>query len=149
MKKQVAWESAHSVEAQASASFSWRFLTDVSNWSDPPATFEMDGPFREGAMGRTLMPDTEPREWRIERVTPGESYVLEMALEGATLSFTWRCEPVSERSSRLTQTVTLSGEAAASYAKEVEEGFGPNLAPGMERIAAAIGRAASSERQQR
>jgi hypothetical protein len=146
MKEQVAWEASHSVAAEASASFAWSYLTDISNWNDPPATFQLDGPFREGARGATLMPDEEPRAWRIGRVTPGESYVLEMELEGATLSFTWRCEPVSELTCRLTQTITLSGERAASYAKGIEEGFGPNLAPGMDRIAAAIGRKASSKR---
>lgn len=93
MKEQVAWEASHSVAAEASASFAWSYLTDISNWNDPPATFQLDGPFREGARGATLMPDEEPRAWRIGRVTPGESYVLEMELEGATLSFTWPCEP--------------------------------------------------------
>lgn len=146
MKEQFAWEASHSVEAEASASFAWSYLTDISNWNDPPARFELDGPFREGANGATLMPGEEPRRWRIARVTPGESYVLEMNLDGARLAFTWRCEAISEHRSRLTQTITLSGEAAASHAKGVEEGFGPNLAPGMDRIAAAIGRAASSGR---
>lgn len=147
MKKQVAWETSHSVDAEASAGFAWSYLTDISNWDDPPATFQLDGPFREGAEGATLMPDEEPRRWRIARVTAGESYVLEMDLEGAKLSFHWRCEPVSEHTCRLTQTVTLAGERAASYATGVEEGFGANLAPGMDRIAAAIGRAASSDRR--
>lgn len=144
MKEDVAWKASHSVKAKAPARFAWSYMTDVSNWSDPPATFELDGPFREGAMGRTLMPDQEPRAWRIAHVTPGLSYVLEMALEGASLSFTWECEPISQNVSRLTQTIILSGEKAASYAKGVEEGFGPNLAPGMARIATAIGQAASS-----
>ena len=146
MEDQVAWETSHSVEAEAPVSFAWSYLTDVSNWDDPPATFQLNGPFEEGARGVTLVPGQEPRPWLISHVEPGESYVLEMDLEGAKLSFTWRFEGVSENTCRLTQTITLAGEAAANHASGIEQGFGPTLAPGMDRIAATVGRAASSDR---
>ena len=134
----IAWELEHSVETDASPSFAWRFCTDPTNWDDPPAQFTLDGPFAAGSQGTTLMPDQEPRRWRIRDVRLEQSYVIETELDGATMSFEWRFEPVSEHRTRLTQRIVLSGDNAAVYEKGVEEGFGSTLAPGMERIAAAI-----------
>lgn len=41
----VAWEITHSVETNASPDFAWHYWTNVANWDDPPAKFELDGPF--------------------------------------------------------------------------------------------------------
>jgi hypothetical protein len=136
-----AWQIEHSVEADASPEFAWGYWTDVSHWEDPPARFSLDGPFREGALGTTRMPDQEPRGWRIAALRPGESYTLETALDGATLSFEWSFAPAPGGRTRLTQRIVLSGENAAGFKDAVAAGFGANLAPGMARIAGLIERA--------
>ncbi len=139
---EVAWQLEHSVETEASRSFAWSYLTDVRNWNDPPAEFALDGPFAAGSPGTTLMPGQEPVQWRISEVQPGRSYTLETRLEGATLSFTWCFDAVSDRRTKLTQRIVLTGNNAASYAQQVAASFGVNLQGGMERIAATIATAA-------
>ena len=74
---EVAWQLEHSVEADVGADFAWSFWTDVTNWDDPPAQFELDGPFAVGSHGTTLIPGQEPRHWTIRDVRPGKSYVIE------------------------------------------------------------------------
>lgn len=134
----VAWEISHSVETNASSAFAWTYWTNVANWSDPPAEFELDGPFAAGSRGMTHFPGAESRQWRIREVHPMESFTLETQLDGATLSFEWRFEPVPGTRTRLTQHIVLNGEKAAAYVKQVRAGFAPNLAAGMSKIAAAM-----------
>jgi hypothetical protein len=112
----------------------------VRNWDDPPAQFVLDGPFATGSQGTTLVPGQEPLRWRIRGVRPGQSYSLETQLEGATLSFEWCFDGVSDRRTRLTQRIVLSGNNAAAYA-EVKASFGANLQGGMKKIAATIAKA--------
>jgi len=131
----VAWHLEYSVEVEVSASLAWTFWTDIRNWDDPPAHFEIDGPFAVGARGKTLIPDREPLRWRIREVRSGERAGIEMELDGASLSFEWRFEPLSARRTRLTQRIALSGDNAAAYAGQIQAGFGANLPEGMKRIA--------------
>jgi hypothetical protein len=138
MTNEIAWQLEHSVETEAGRSFAWSYLTDVRNWNDPPAEFALDGPFAAGSQGRTLMPGQEFVRWRISEVRLGESYTVETTLEGATLSFKWCFDAVSDQRTRLTQRIVLSGNNGAAYARQVEAAFGANLQSGMERIAAAI-----------
>ena len=63
----------HSIEADVSPAFAWTFRTDITTWSDPLATFQLDGPFAEGSRGLTLMPGQEPLAWWIRDVRPGQS----------------------------------------------------------------------------
>ncbi len=132
----IALQLECSVEAEVSPTFAWRFRTDVANWKDPPAEFALDGAFEEGSCGTTLMPGQEPLHWRITEVRPGKSFVMEMQLDGATLSFAWRFEAVAGNRTKLTQQIVLAGDKAKAYAGQVEAGFGPNLEGGMRRIAA-------------
>jgi len=66
----AAWEIEHSVETTASPTFAWNFWTDVGNWDDPPAKFELDGTFAAGSRGTTRLPGQEPLRWFIAEVTP-------------------------------------------------------------------------------
>ncbi len=132
----VALQLRYSVDADVSPAFAWRFRTDVSNWNDPPATFALDGPFETGSRGTTLLPGQEPLHWRIREVRAGTSFVLEMPLDRATLTFEWRFDELPAQRTKLTQHIVLSGENAQAYAAQVEAGFGPNLADGMKRAAA-------------
>lgn len=141
---EIALQLEFSVEAEVSPMFAWDWRTDVTNWNDPPATFSLDGPFVAGAQGTTLLPEQSPVHWRIGAVHPGESFTIEVQLEGATLLFQWRFDALSEHRTKLTQRVVLVGDNAQAYAEGIAAGFGPTLAPGMERIAAEM---AAAEKQ--
>jgi hypothetical protein len=69
--KNIAWQLEHSVEADVSLSFAWSWRTDVKKWDDPPAQFQLDGPFASGSWGTTLFPGQEPLRWQIREVRPG------------------------------------------------------------------------------
>src|SRR2546426_3179917 len=118
----------YSIEANVSLDFAWRFRTEIANWNDPPAKFALEGPFEAGSRGTTLLPGQEPLHWSIREVRPARSFVLEMQLDGATLTFEWRFDPLSEHRTSMTQKIVLSGDNAAAYAEQVEAGFSPGLA---------------------
>jgi hypothetical protein len=143
---EIALQLEHSVEADVSPSFAWGFRTDVTNWSDPPATFALDGPFAAGAQGTTFMPGQEPLHWRIREVWPGTSFLIEMPLDDATLCFLWRFDALSERRTKMTQRIELSGSNADAYVPQVRAGFGSNLSQGMQRIAADMAAAENATR---
>jgi hypothetical protein len=134
----AAWQLEYSVETEASPDFAWSFWTNVTNWDDPPAQFVLDGPFAADSHGTTVLPGQETRRWTIRDVQPGKSFVIEMLLDRATLSFEWGFEAASDRRTRLTQRITLSGENSADYVEAVQAGFAPALSEGMNRIAKLI-----------
>jgi hypothetical protein len=139
----IACQLEHSVEADVSPSFAWNWRTDVKNWDDPPAHFQLDGPFASGSWGTTLLPGHEPLRWHIREVRPGRSFIIEMPLDRAVLSFEWRFDAVSDCRTRITQRIVLSGDNATAYATQVSSQFGSTLPDGMKRIADAM---ASAER---
>jgi hypothetical protein len=139
----VAWEMTHSVDAGVTPTFAWTYMTNVANWDDPPARFELDGPFAAGSRGTTHIPGQESRHWQVREVNPIRSYIFEMPLDRATISFEWRFEARAEGKARLTQHIILRGENAAAYVEQVGPVFSSTLAPGMTRIAAAMERASS------
>ena len=134
----ITWELTYSVEADVGSGFAWGFLTDVANWADPPAQFELEGPFAAGSEGTTRMPGHDPLRWHIRDVQVGKSYTIEMQLDRAMVSAEWRFDAISDRRTRLTQRIVLAGENAAAYTEQVEAGFGSNLPSGMKKIAAAM-----------
>ena len=134
----------HSIEADVSPSFAWSWRTDVNNWVDPPAQFQLDGPFACGSWGTTRFPGQEPIRWQIRDVRPGISFVIDMPLKEAVLSFEWDFEPVSNHRTRITQRIVLLGDNAAEYVDQVRAGFGSTLVDGMRRIAEALERAERS-----
>ena len=145
-EKSLLWELSESVEAPVSRSFAWAFWTNVRNWSDPPATFALDGPFAEGARGTTLMPGEPPRNWTVGDVSPPEQARIEMPLGGAALGFAWRFEGLGEVRTRITQTVTLWGSAEDRALSEAKEIFRANLPAAMRRIAEAMATAFTASR---
>lgn len=128
-------ELEHSVEAEVSPTFAWKYRTDIANWNDPPARFELDGPFVAGSRGTTLLPGQQPLHWSIREVQPQRFFVLEMQLDRAVLTFEWRFDALSEHRTKMTQKIVLAGENAQTYAEQVEAGFGSGLADGMKRVA--------------
>ena len=138
-----AWECQRSVEAEVPVSFAWAFMTDISNWNDPPAEFALEGPFVEGMRGTTQVPGRPLASWTIRDVEPGRGYTIEGGsfFERAVILVHWRFDPLSERTARLTQRMELLGENAAAYVDEIKSLFEPNMEPGMRRIAQMMERA--------
>jgi hypothetical protein len=147
MSDALAWEFERAVEADVPVAFAWTYMTDVRNWSDPPAEFSLDGPFAPGSQGTTLVPGHPPNHWRIIAVDSGAAYTIENGgfLDRARMRFHWRFDRLSESRTRLSQRIELFGENAGAYVKEISESFGPNLDPGLRRIAEQMARAASRE----
>lgn len=137
----AAWEIVHSVETTASPAFAWNFWTDVRNWDDPPAKFELDGPFATGSRGTTRLPGQEPLRWFIAEVTPPSAATIEISLDGASLSFQWRFEGLPDGRTRLTQRIALQGEKAELYLSQVKAAFTANLPGGMNKMATAMANA--------
>jgi hypothetical protein len=133
------WKIAHSVETAATLSFAWNYMTDVFNWDDPPARFELNGPFRDGTPGHTEIPGQPPRHWTLRDVNSLQSYTIQFRLEGATLEFEWQFKEIAPSGTRLTQCLSLKGEKASAFVADVQAAFSANLESGMNKIAAAIG----------
>jgi hypothetical protein len=141
----VQWLLEHSEATAANPGFVWKYMTDVTNWSDPPATFSLDGPFEAGSHGMTVLPDREPHRWTIEEVQPGSSYTIGSELDEAMLLCHWRFGALPEAGTRLTQRIGVAGRAAARHAEAVRSGFEPTLAVGMKRIAGLLSEAQARE----
>jgi hypothetical protein len=124
-----------SIEVDVSPEFAWSFRTDIANWSDPPATFHLDGPFADGTQGRTIVPGQPPWVWSIRDVSPGRSFAIEMALDRATIRFEWLFDAAPDGTTQMTQRIILSGTNAPAYKEQVETGFASTLSDGMKRIA--------------
>jgi hypothetical protein len=134
----IPWEITHSVETNASPDFAWNYWTDVKNWDDPPAKFELEGPFASGSRGITQLPGQPPLRWFIREVHPPHGATIEMQLEGATVSFQWRLLALADGRTRLTQRIVLEGEKADMYLSQLKDAFTSNLPAGMDRLAAAM-----------
>ena len=145
---EIAWEIEHCVATDASREFAWNFMTDVRNWDDPPARFELAGAFETGARGTTLLPEQSPTQWRVHDVKPRLSYSIVTELEGAVLSFEWRFDPISDDRAKLTQRITLSGEDASRHIEGIRAAFESTLAAGMEKIATSIAAAHAHRRSE-
>ena len=143
------WELTHSVEMDASPAFAWNYWTNVANWEDPPAKFELDGPFAAGSHGTTRLPGQEPLHWLLRAVTPPNTATIDLQLEGAVLSFEWRFDPLPDQRTRLTQRIVLKGENAATFRSQVESAFSSSLPDGMKKLARAIADAESRTKDSR
>jgi hypothetical protein len=110
------WIFEHSVQCNASRNFAWTYWTNVSCWNDPPAKFELDGPFAVGSRLTTTLPD-QVLHSVIRSVEPGCAATIEMQLPYGILSFHWTFEDLSETRSRITQRLVLSTESAALLAQ--------------------------------
>ena len=131
-----AWACQCSVEVNVPLRFAWAFLTNVANWVDPPAEFELHGPFAPGTRGTTRMPGQPPRSWIITDVQPESLFTTEMLLEeGASfIAIRWLIALPGIRT-MWTQRLELRGDNAATYIDGCRAGFEPTLEPGMKRIA--------------
>ena len=136
------WEMSCAVETDADVAFAWKYWSDVRNWDDPPARFELQGAFVAGGQGVTHTPGQPSIDWLIREVRPGEGATIEIPAEGAAMVFEWRFAGTLEGRTRITQRVMLRGEKAEAYL-EFAKIFEANLPGGMKRMAAAIADAAA------
>ena len=131
-----AWACQCAVEVNVPLRFAWAFLTNVANWVDPPAEFELDGPFAPGTRGTTRMPGQPARSWIITDVQPESLFTTEMLLEEGASFFAIRwLNALPDSRTLWTQRVELRGENAATYIDGCRAGFEATLEPGMKRIA--------------
>lgn len=137
----VAWEITHTVETNASPNFAWNYWTDVGNWDDPPAIFQLDGPFAAGSRGTTRLPGQEPLHWFLREVTRPNAATIEISLDGAALSFEWRFAALADRRTRITQRIVLQGEKAEMYLSQVKAAFPANPPVALKRLATAMANA--------
>ena len=146
MSSAPAWECQCSVDVDVPVSFAWSYMTDVRNWSDPPAEFALEGPFAAGSVGSTRMPGQPAYSWVLRDVEPERAYTIGGGsfLVGAELLCHWRFDPLSARYTRLTQRLELSGDNADCYVDDLKAAFEPHLEPGMRRIAKMMERAAAN-----
>jgi hypothetical protein len=137
----IAWEQTECVETDAGPEFAWKYWTTVANWSDPPAEFEMAGPFKTGSRGVTRLPGQEPIDWVLREISPPSAATIELPLVGAVLFFVWRFEGLPNGRTRISQTVRLEGQSADNYLSQVASSFAVNLPAGMRKIARAMAEA--------
>jgi hypothetical protein len=143
---ELAWMFQHSVDCNAPRQFAWSHWTDIANWNEPPASFHLDGPFEGGSRLTTSLPGQTFHSVIREVVNGSRSNeaVIDMQLPGATLSFQWTFESLSEDRTRITQRQTLSGanaQALVAQASMLEK----STPEGMEKLAAAIERSMKTE----
>jgi len=139
---EVIWQMTHSIEVNADVHFAWRYWSDVGNWDDPPAVFELEGDFAPGSRGWTRLPGQAPIAWFLRDVTPGEAATIEIPADAAAMVFHWRFAGIEDGRTRITQSVALRGEKAETYLGFAKT-FETNLPGGMKKLAAAIADAAA------
>jgi len=138
-----AWEFQHSVDCNTPQQFAWRYWTDISNWNDPPARFELDGPFEVDSRLTTTLPG-QTYHSIISHVDPDRAATIEMQLTEGVLSFRWEFEDRTESRTRITQRLILSTTNASLVAQAtLLEQTTPG---GMNKLVAAIERAFNERR---
>jgi hypothetical protein len=136
------WTFEHSVECGARRNFAWAYWTNIANWNDPPAKFELDGPFAVGSQLTTILPD-QTMQSVIRCVDPDQAATIEMQLPDGTLSFHWKFDDLSETRTRITQRLTLlttNGDLVAQ-ASLLQQ----SVPQGMSKLIAAIEEASKRE----
>ena len=120
MNPEAVWEFEHSVDCATSPYFAWNYWSNVENWDDPPAEFQIDGPFQPGARITATSPGQDPWLSVIREVLHGRAATIEMQLPGAALSSRWTfADSPTRNGAIMTQRLTLSGPNAAEYLDQV------------------------------
>jgi hypothetical protein len=137
-----AWQLQHSLDCNAPRQFAWSYWTNIANWNDPPASFHLDGPFDVGSRLTTNLPGQTLHSVIREVVEDCEA-VIDMQLPDAIFSFHWKFESLSDKQTRITQRLTLSGPNAEAFVAQASilERTAPD---GMKRLVAAIERRANA-----
>jgi len=113
------WKFEHTVECGAPKEFAWKYWTNPANWDDPPARFEFDGAFVVGTTITTILPGQTLKSV-VREVEQGSAALLEMDVMGARVTFHWRFEELATEQTRITQKLSLSGDAAAGMVEQAK-----------------------------
>ena len=130
----------HSVISPVKREVAWRFWSNVENWArvDPGVEFvKLDGPFAAGTKGTTKPVGQGPTEWQLIEVDPERRATIDITLPGAVVRFQWVFAETSDGGTRMTQTISVTGERAEEY-RQGMTGLEENVPAGMQRIADAI-----------
>ena len=133
-----AWAFQHSVECQASREFAWKYWSNIANWDDPPAKFELHGSFDTGSRLTTILPG-QTFESVIRNVKEGREATIDMKLPEAILSFHWNFEELRQDRVQIKQRITLAGRNARSFVAQASV-LERTVPEGMKKLAAAIER---------
>jgi hypothetical protein len=157
-----AWQFEYSIDCHVTREFAWSYWTNIANWSDPPATFHLDGPFAAGSRLTTVLPG-QTLHSVIRDLKPGHEATIEMQLRvphpclasgvrqggdfdlpsfDAIFSFHWKFEELSAHRTRLTQRLVLSGANANAFVDQART-LEQTAPAGMKKLAAAIEHAQS------
>src|SRR5215471_15458599 len=93
------WKFEHSAECQAPREFVWAYWTNIKNWNDPPARFELHGAFAPGARLVTILPDQQ-LESVVREVLDQREALIEMNFAGAIVRFRWKFDQIAPRRTR-------------------------------------------------
>ena len=140
----VAWTFEHSVMVRATRAAAWAYWSDVANWSvvDPAVEWaRLDGPFEAGRRGQTKPVGRPATDWTLVAVEAGRRAVIEIAAPGAVVRFTWTLDDGEAGGARLTQRLESGGDASGPYVGAMQ-GLADNIPLGMQKLVAAIERAA-------
>lgn len=134
-----AWQFRHSVNCLAPRDFVWRYWTDVANWNDPPASFQIEGPFCAGSKITTNLPG-QTLHSVIRQVSENSEAIIDLQLPDAIFTFHWTLESLADKQTRISQHLELSG--AGAVALVAQAGVLEQTTPdGMRKLATAIERA--------
>ena len=133
------WQFRHSVNCLTPRVFVWRYWTNVANWDDPPASFQIEGPFGAGSKITTILPG-QTLHSVIRRVCEDSEAIIDLQLPDAIFTFHWTLESLADKQTRISQHLELSGVGAGALVAQagVLEQTTPD---GMKKLVAAIERA--------
>jgi len=86
---------------------------------DPPAEFEIDGPFSPGARITARVPGRDPWVSVVKDVGSDRTATIEIQLSAAAVIFMWQFEELQLNQCRLTQSIMLAGENAAQFKDQI------------------------------
>ena len=132
------WKYEHAVECGVPREFAWKYWTDVKNWDDPPARFEINGPFAVGTRVTTVLPGQRLQSV-IREVEEGRGARIEMEVADAVVAFQWGLHELANQRTKLIQTVSLSGAGAESLAGQAKM-LETTVPDGMKKLAGAMER---------
>ena len=100
-----------SYDAKTAIESVWAVYTDVARWAiwaDDILWARLDGPFGSGTTGRVRYRGTPPLKFSVLAVEAPHSYVTEVPLPLARLTFDHRLSPMPH-GTRIVERITLSG----------------------------------------
>ena len=117
------WEYKHSIHTKARRDVAWDYMSNMQNHAKEPGIkrIEFDGPFVNGAKGRTVMEDYT-QAWELAEVMEGRRFVIIgwTPEGGGSLSFAWDFEDEGI-GTRMTQRICAMGSHVEEHIAEFRQ----------------------------